>query len=154
MSPNWAVTLPSRILSGIVTALLLCSTSHPVAQDPSDRLKTARDHMANQRLDRAEKEVQKILASDPGSVEAWKLSAEIRLRMADLDGALLALTEASRLEPNDSELLVSIGDLLLRRNDRLDEALAVFDRALVLEPGNARVLVSKGSIHERREQWA
>lgn len=153
MSPNWAVTLLSPITTGIVAALLLCSSSNLVAQNPSERLKAARDHMANQRLDRAEKEVRKILDADPSSVEAWKLSGEIRLRMADLDGALLALTEASRLEPDDAELLVSVGDLLLRRNDRLDDALSVFDRALVLEPGNPKVLVSKGSIHERREQW-
>ena len=154
MSPNWAVTLLSPILPGIVAALLFCSSSNLVAQDPSDRLKTARDHMANQRLDRAEKEVQKILAVDPASVEAWKLSGEIRLRMADLEGALLAWTEASRLDPDSADLLVSIGDLLIRRNDRLDEALAVFDRSLALEPGNTRVLLSKGSIHERREQWS
>jgi len=109
--------------------------------------------MTNLRLDRALREIRKVLQSDPENLEAWKLRGQIALRQADLEGALTAWVEASRIAPHDVEMLTSIGDLLLRRNDRLDEALAVYGRALKIEPDNPRTLVSVGSIHERRGNW-
>ncbi|HEY3174965.1 MAG TPA: tetratricopeptide repeat protein [Candidatus Polarisedimenticolia bacterium] len=154
MQPNGAAESWRRIATCfLAAATLLCPSPLIVAQDPSTRLEAARAAIASSRLDKALREIQKVLESDPANVEAWKLKGEVALRQADLDGALTCLTEASRLQPDNPELLVSIGDLLARRNDRLDEALAVFERALKLDPGSPRILISKGSIHERREQW-
>jgi tetratricopeptide (TPR) repeat protein len=143
-----------RPIRSIATALaLLLFASLLPAQDPADRIQAARESMANLRLDRALKEIDKALEADPHSVEAWKLKGEIALRRGDLDTALECWSEASRLSPGDVELLISIGDLLIRRNDRLDDALAVYEEILKRDPDNAKVMVSMGSIHERRENW-
>lgn len=132
---------------------LLCSMTPALAQAPADHVAAAREHMANLRLDKALKEIQKALESDPDNFEAWKLKGDIALRRADLDGALEAWQHASKIAPDDIDLLTSIGDLLIRRNDRLDEALSVYQSVLRLDPGNPKPLVSIGSIHERRERW-
>ena len=132
---------------------LAAGSGAALAQGPLRGLDLARKHMVNQRLDRAMREVVKVLQADPESLEGWKLKGEIALRQTDLNGALESWTEASRLAPEDTNLLTSLGDLLIRRNDRLDDALAAYDRVLKLDPSDARVLVSKGSIYERREQW-
>jgi cytochrome c-type biogenesis protein CcmH/NrfG len=154
MQTNGAAESWRRIATYLISAAAsLCLWSLILAQDPAARLEVARVSIANQRLDKALREIQKVLESDPGNVEAWKLKGEVALRQADLDGALVCLTEASRLQPDNPELLVSVGDLLMRRNDRLDAALAIFERALKLDAGNPRILISKGSIHERRQQW-
>lgn len=153
MHPNGAAESWRRIATCVLAAASLWGGSFILAQDPSSRLEAARAAIANSRLDKALREIQKVLDVDPSNVEAWKLKGEVAVRQADLDGALTCLTEASRVQPNNPELLASIGDLLIRRNDRLDEALAVFERALKLDPGNPRLLISKGSVHERREQW-
>jgi tetratricopeptide (TPR) repeat protein len=135
--------------------LLLClAVALPLAaQDHTERLRQARRQMSLQRLDRALREVEKVLRVEPQHVEALLLKGEIALRRADLDGALEAFTLASRLKPDDVELRILIGDLLIRRNDRLDEALAVYGQVLREDPANLRIMVSMGSIHERREQW-
>jgi tetratricopeptide (TPR) repeat protein len=147
------VAMATAIALPLADALILCSPSPAFAQTATDRLAAAREHMSNLRLDKALKEIQKALADDPRNFEAWKLKGDVSLRKADLDGALESWTHASTLSPDDIELLVSIGDLLIRRNDRLDEALGVYQRVLVLDSGDTKTLVSIGSIHERREQW-
>lgn len=146
---------PSRLWTGLCLALavLVWTPADLRGDDPSQRLETVRRQIRNMRLDRASKEIRKILLADPASVEAWKLRGEIALRQADLEGALESWLEASRLEPDDPELLVGIGDLLIRRNDRLHDAVAVYSRILDIDPDNARVMVSMGSAYERREQW-
>jgi tetratricopeptide (TPR) repeat protein len=141
----------ARAAAVILLSFLACAPL--LGQDQTDRLRQARRQMALQRLDRALKEVEKVLREEPQHVDALLLKGEIALRRADLDGALAAWTEASRLRPEDVELRIMIGDLLLRRNDRLDDALAVYGRILQDDPGNVRIMVSMGSIHERREQW-
>jgi len=141
----------TRGAAALFLCLLICVPL--LGQDQSDRLRQARRQMSLQRLDRALKEVERVLRIEPQNVEALQLKGEIALRRADLDGALSAWTEASRLHPEDVELRIMIGDLLLRRNDRLDDALAVYGRILQDDPGNVRIMVSMGSIHERRGQW-
>jgi len=134
-------------------ALVLSIAGTAFAQTPADHLALAREHMTNLRLDRASREIQKALAADPENFDAWRLSGDVALRQADLDKALEAWTHAARIMPDNVELLGSIGDLLIRRNDRLDDALSVYKHVMELDPGSARTLVSIGSIHERREQW-
>ncbi|HKY34235.1 MAG TPA: tetratricopeptide repeat protein [Candidatus Polarisedimenticolia bacterium] len=137
----------------ILLAACLSVSSGARAQDHEVRLRLAREQLASQRLDRALREVEKILLDDPRHFEALKLRGEIALRRADLDGALAAWSEASLVRPGDVELRMSIGDLLLRRNDRLDDALAVYARILEEDPSNVRIMISMGSIHERKEEW-
>jgi tetratricopeptide (TPR) repeat protein len=133
--------------------LCLLAATLAQAQDFEQRLREARRQMSLQRLDRALREVQKVLDVDPRQPEALVLKGEIALRRGDLDGALETWTEASRVAPDNVDLRIMIGDLLLRRQDRLDEALAVYRSILDTDPTNVRIMVSMGSIHERREQW-
>jgi tetratricopeptide (TPR) repeat protein len=137
-------------VAGVICA---CVSAPALAQGPEDHLALAREYMSNLRLDRALKEIQKALAADPNNFDAWRLKGDLSLRQADLDGALESWTRASSLAPGNIELLISIGDLLIRRNDRLDDALGVYRHVLELDPGNVKTLVSIGSIYERREQW-
>jgi len=143
----------------LAACLVVCSTlltgvpPYPFAQDNDSRLHAARVAMRKLRLDKALKEIQKVINVDPGNVEAWTLKGEVALRQADLDGALESWSEASRLSPGNVDLMTNIADLLIRRNDRLDDALEVYRRILDHEPDNARIMVSMGSIYERREQW-
>ncbi|MGH9867507.1 MAG: tetratricopeptide repeat protein [Candidatus Polarisedimenticolia bacterium] len=123
------------------------------SQDVEERLREARRQMSMQRLDKAMREVDKVLEADPGQIDALLLKGEIALRLGDLDAALASWTDASRLQPGNVDLMMMIGDLLIRKPDRLDDALAVFGRILEGDPANVRIMVSKGSIHERRGQW-
>ncbi len=148
-----AGTRPARTAAALTAALLLSLAGEPLAQEPRERLDAARRYVSSQRLERAMREVDKVLAADPGSVEAWTLKADIFIRRADLDAALQALQQASRLAPQEVSLLAQIGDLLRRHSSRLGEALAVYGRALAIDPDNAALLVSVGTIHERREEW-
>ncbi len=122
-------------------------------QDTAERLARATEHMNQGRLDRALREVAEVLRENPASSAAWKVRGEIHLRRAHLESALTAYQEASRLDPSDVDVLILIGDLLVRRSDRLEEALQAYTHALALSPENDRVLISMGSIHERREEW-
>jgi len=139
----------------VCVALLVAPSPGAVSfgQGPEDHLAAAREYMVNLRLDKASREIQKALDADPRNFDAWRLRGDLALRRADLDGALDSWTRASSIVPDNVELLISIGDLLTRRNERLEEALSFYNRPMALDPQSARTLVSIGSIHERREQW-
>jgi tetratricopeptide (TPR) repeat protein len=125
-----------------------------LGDDSDDILAFARKQLGKLRFDRAMIEVDRVLETDPGNLDAWRLRGEIALAQGDLDDALDSWTIASRLAPQDAELLVHIGDLLIRKPDQLDAALDAYARVLALDPGNTRVMTSVGSIHERRQRWA
>ena len=146
--------LPARALAAIVVSLVSIVPSHAVTPLSSgDRLDVVRRQIEKLRFDRAMQECDRILEADPGNLEAWKLRGEVALMQADLDEALDSWRIASDLAPDDMELLVKIGDLLIRRADRLGEALDFYGRALLADPGHTRVLVSMGSIYERQLRW-
>ncbi len=151
--PVAAILRHAAFLLVCLGVLLAFPPAASLAQDNDSRLQAARTAMKKLRLDKALKEIEKVLEDDPRNVDAWTLKGEVALRRADLDGALQAWTRASRLAPDNLELMNSIGDLLIRRSDRLDDALEVYRRILDREPGNLRVMISMGSIYERREQW-
>ncbi len=145
-------TLTIRTLSAAF--LLVAQSSLCLGQEAKDPLAFTRKQLGKLRFDRAMTEVDRVLERDPANLEAWRLRAEIALAQGDLDEALDSWTIASRLAPDDPELLVRIGDLLLRKSDRLDEALDAYARVLAIDPTNTRVMISVGSIHERRQRWA
>ena len=145
------VTLLKRFLSAAF-CFLFASVCLGQENTP-DPLAFARKQLSKLRFDRAMTEIDRVLEVDPQNLAAWRLRGEVALGQGDLDEALDSWTIASKLAPTDADLLVRIGDLLIRKPDRLDEALDAYARVLAIEPGNTRVMISVGSIHERRQQW-
>jgi len=141
---------PSTLLLCVAACLLAGSAAFAQQEDP---LAFARKQFSKLRFDRALIEVDRILETDPGNLDAWRLRGEIALAQGDLDESLDSWVIASRLAPGDADLHARIGDLLIRKTDRLDEALDSFNKVLAIDPGNTRVMISIGSIHERRQQW-
>ncbi len=155
MTPCHGAGTTAIILTTAVGLAALLALSPPAsAQETEDPLAQARKQMKNLRYERAFKQVNRVLEEDPGNLEGWKLRAEISLRMANLEEALVSYERASAIVPEDRELLIHIGDLLRRYNNRLDEALETYRRALAQSPDDTGLMVDMGSIHERRHEWA
>ncbi len=151
-----AVQAPPVIPGLLVGAIVLLVAVTPLVAAPlggGDRIELVHKQIAKQRYDRAIREIDRILEVDPTHLEAWILRGEVALMRADLQDALDSWRIASDLSPDDADLLIRIGDLLIRRDDDLDEALEVYTRALAIDPAQTRVLVSMGAIHERRQRW-
>jgi len=62
------------------------------------------------------------------------------------------LKEAIILEPENSEVLTKIGEVLLRDEDNLEEAENFLKRALALNPEQTEAIVSMGRLMEKREK--
>jgi tetratricopeptide (TPR) repeat protein len=61
------------------------------------------------------------------------------------------LKEAILLDPENSEVLTKIGEVLLRDDDQLDEAESFLKRALALNPEQTDAIVAYARIMEKRE---
>jgi cellulose synthase operon protein C len=74
-----------------------------------------------------------ILEKNPRDVDAMLLRANAMARLQDPDSALDEIQEALKLTPNDSRLLVTLGDVRELRGEPQD-AEAAFRRAIEIDP--------------------
>lgn len=73
-------------------------------------------------------------------------AAAARRAAEDLDGALAALVEAERLEPNDPRVPVLRGDILMEQR-RPAEAAVAYRRAIRLDPNPPAILLALARAH-------
>ncbi len=66
----------------------------------------------------AKSQLQSILQSHLGSVEAWRALAEVCLSLKDLDEAENACRKALELSPEDLTLTVSLARILVNKGDK------------------------------------
>jgi tetratricopeptide (TPR) repeat protein len=84
--------------------------------------------------------VGEILAGDPANRELWSLRANAYLSMGSHAEAARAIEKARRLGCADREMLATLGDLLLNR-DQPEDALHAYERAFTEgEPSVPRLL--------------
>jgi len=119
-------------------------------EDIEPRLRKARESLDAGRLDRADKEIVRVLAESPGSADAHRLLCEIRRVQGRRDEAVAACRSAADLAPSRADLRLELGDLLAQRDDGVDEALRSYRSAAEADPNNPRPHVSMGSLYERR----
>lgn len=100
----------------------------------------------------AELAFHRATARDPDLVEAWEGLGEVRLRVGDLRGSLVAYTEAARLAPADAHLRTSIG-VVLQRVERRREAAEQFQQAAVLAPHDADPWLRLGDARADDDRW-
>ena len=147
------VTILRTSIAVFLCLLLWGPSDLPAAGNVDREMELARKHLRLHRWDRALREVQDVLDAQPRNTDAWLIKAEAHLGQQDNNAALAAYIEAAKLNPDDVDVRIRIGDLLLRRNDRLSDALQIYEQILEDDPANARVRVAMGSIYERRRQW-
>src|SRR5262249_34533097 len=81
----------------------------------------------------AEEEVRAVLARDPRSVRALHLLAAIAAQTKRRVLAIELLRQAEAMEPDSSEILTDLGELL-RSEGSLTEAIHVLQRAVAADP--------------------
>ncbi len=89
---------------------------------------------------------------DPDLLEAWEGLGDVRLRVGDHRGSLVAYTEAARLAPADAHLRISVG-VVLQRVERFREAAEQFREAAVLAPRDADPWLRLGDARAEDDRW-
>jgi tetratricopeptide (TPR) repeat protein len=69
-----------------------------------------------------------LLAAAPGSPTHYQFFAELCFQLGDMDQGLDALRRSVRVNPNDAQVLLTLGEVLARQF-RTDEAIEIFWRA-------------------------
>jgi tetratricopeptide (TPR) repeat protein len=92
------------------------------------------------RLAEAVRMVQEAVRVDPKLVNAWFNLARLHLELLDVDSALAAYQQATRLSPDTSEFYGAIGDTLSMVG-KFDKAQEFFTKAYALNPGDLGALV-------------
>jgi tetratricopeptide (TPR) repeat protein len=100
------------------------------------RLTAARVYMKFNRLAEAEAQWQRVAALDPQEFESRESLCALYSRQQRLTDALRMRTELSKLDPDNSRQLLSLGTLQYK-NHQLDEAEATFRRVIDLAPQQA-----------------
>jgi tetratricopeptide (TPR) repeat protein len=82
----------------------------------------------------------------PRSAAAWNNRAVARVRLGDLNGAILDYNHAIELSPSDAELYFNRGNALVGAGQYAD-AIRDFDRAVTLMPIFARAYFNRGTAY-------
>lgn len=84
--------------------------------------------------------------------ENWKEEGKVLYKRQQHIDALAAFEQALQLDPNDSVVHCSIGNIywLLKR---YPEALAAYEQSLRLDPNNARAYSGKGNVYSDLQQY-
>jgi tetratricopeptide (TPR) repeat protein len=126
------------LLSGIVVLQGACARSTPL-QRACD---AGRDHLRDQRWERAEREYDRALRLRPGYGPAHAGRAAARVGLTRYDGALSDLDAAVSAEPGRLSWRSRRGVLLLAMG-RPEEAVAELDRVLAKAPDHAASLAGR-----------
>ncbi|WP_200157711.1 O-linked N-acetylglucosamine transferase, SPINDLY family protein [Allochromatium vinosum] len=87
-------------------------------------------------FDAAREQASQLTQRYPGDALGWKVLGTLLVHQGDHEAARTALEEARRLDPQDAEILNSLGQAL-QGLDCPDEALDVYREALRLQPESA-----------------
>lgn len=126
--------------------------------DPKDKivlynlLKAAGTDSSEERVEEAMTKVQRVLAEDPGILEAHFILGNLFVKQEDWDGAIGAYREALSLDPEYKSAILGLADAY-RLADRLDEAAAGYRRLLELDPNDNQAFYHLAEIHAAREEY-
>ena len=111
-----------------------------------------------------EQKLRQAVALDPGFVRAWvALAAVHRLRYAQFKSdptearlvmAEQAIAEASRLAPDDPEVIMGQGEMRYYCYNDYDGALALFRRVLTTHPNYPKAHEYSAYVYRRQGRWA
>lgn len=126
-----------HIASGQRTAQIMSTTSSFTFDVPtSTELEQARSAIKQNRLTDAEQIYQKILAADPGQIEALRFLANAALARRDPGDAVTLLSRAAAIDRNDVGVLLDLG-AAYGAAQRRDEARHVLRHALDVTRGRS-----------------
>ena len=126
--------------------------------DPKDKivlynlLKAAGTDSAEDRVEEAMAKVRRVLAEDPGILEAHLVLGNLFVKREDWEGAIAAYRDALALDPEYKSAILGLADTY-RAADRLDEAAAGYRRLLELDPNDNKAHFHLAGIHAAREEY-
>ncbi len=126
--------------------------------DPKDKivlynlLKAAGTDSTEDRVDEALAKVERVLAEDPGILEAHFVRGNLFVKQEDWDGAIAAYREALTLDAEYLSAVLGLADAY-RLAGRLDEAAAGYRRLLELDPNDNKAFFHLAQIHATREEY-
>ena len=126
--------------------------------DPKDKivlynlLKAAGTDSAEDRVEEAMAKVRRVLAEDPGILEAHLVLGNLFVKREDWEGAIAAYRDALALDPEYKSAILGLADAY-RAADRLDEAAAGYRRLLELDPNDNKAHFHLAGIHAAREEY-
>ena len=126
--------------------------------DPKDKivlynlLKAAGTDSAEDRVEEAMAKVRRVLAEDPGILEAHLVLGNLFVKREDWEGAIAAYRDALALDPEYKSAILGLADTY-RAADRLDEAAAGYRRLLELDRTTNKAHFHLAGIHAAREEY-
>jgi len=87
--------------------------------------------------------LEQVVHSEDNSPYAWKRLGALRVEAGDTAAAVEAYRQAARLDSCDVEVLLTLGNLFLDR-EQFDEAIAMFESALLPAPNDPLVFHNLG----------
>ena len=110
------------------------------------QVKTGNLLLVARQSDDAKARAEKVLAKDPGYVDAQILLANALAGLKDLDGAVAQIEDALRIAPDRSGTYSNLGFLELSRGKR-DAAEEAFKRAVKLQPNSVLAHLALGNFY-------
>ncbi len=92
------------------------------------------------------------VSRSPDMVEAWSALGDVRFRLGDKRGSLMAFLEAAKRAPGDATLRVSLG-VVLHEAERYQEAAEQYRYAAEIHSWDASPLLRMGDALADDEQW-
>ena len=126
--------------------------------DPKDKivlynlLKAAGTDSTEDRIEEAMAKVKRVLAEDPGILEAHLILGNLFVKQEEWDGAIGAYREALSLDPEYKSAILGLADAY-RLAARYDEAAAGYRRLLELDPNDNKAFYHLAEIHAAREEY-
>ena len=96
--------------------------------------------------------VERVLAEDPGILEAHLILGNLFVKQEEWDGAIGAYREALSLDPEYKSAILGLADAY-RLAARYDEAAAGYRRLLELDPNDNKAFYHLAEIHAAREEY-
>jgi len=136
---------------GGFTSRLKLSKSENLA-DPKDkiilynRIKKAEGDSAERNYDEALKELNVVIAEDPGIMEARQVRAQIFLRQDRLDEAIEDCKEALKIDPEYEAAIFTLAQAY-KQQKKYEEAIAGYNHVGQLNPRDAKPHLNLGEIY-------
>jgi tetratricopeptide (TPR) repeat protein len=112
--------------------------------DPNVQLKAGMLLLLSGRHEDAKARAEKVLATEPGNIEAHILLGNALAGMKDFDAAVEQMQRAIKTDPNPGLSYASLGNFELQRGN-LPAAEAAYAKAIELDPGSAPARVALGN---------
>ncbi len=126
--------------------------------DPKDKiglynlLKAAGTDSTEDRIEEAMEKVRRVLAEDPGILEAHLVLGNLFVKREDWDGAISAYREALTLDPEYLSAILGLADAY-RLAGRAEDARAGYRRLLELDPRDQKAHFHLAEIHAAEEDY-